>query len=465
MKRIICLSPCDRKTWAKMEQYFQGAELIRAETIEALRAQANKDAVLFSFGSGLIVPTSILEQYGLALNLHAASPDFPGRDPHHHAVYASVGRYGATLHHMVASVDAGPIVDVAYFDVPQDTTPAELLHLANAAGLELAQRYGPDIVAGRSLPVSNEKWGTQKFTRKDLQQQAHLSRFIGPEELGKRFRAFDGGSHNNLTTKIFDHDFRIEKPSQRASGHTEDWSGFTEDGFRAILATLCDRGYVFADYHNRPDKPHVIWRHDVDFSLQRALWCARAEAEAGAIGTYFINPRCAFYNILEPESLRCIAEIADLGHAIGLHFDAGALGIKEWSLPQLETALSREADMFHALCGRRPNSVSWHNPDLSNLLDFDGEHIAGLANAYARSLREDYTYCSDSNGYWRFTPMPDVITEGHARMHLLTHPAWWTPTSLPPRARIERAIAGRANALSMEYDALLIKGGRTNKRD
>ena len=44
--------------------------------------------LLLSFGTGVIVPESILLTPGLvALNVHAASPDFPGRDPHHFAAY------------------------------------------------------------------------------------------------------------------------------------------------------------------------------------------------------------------------------------------------------------------------------------------------------------------------------------------------------------------------------------------
>jgi hypothetical protein len=107
-------------------------------------------------------------------------------------------------------------------------------------------------------------------------------------------------------------------------------------------------------------------------------------------------------------------------------------------------------------------SVSWHNPDLANLLDFDADIIGGLQNAYGAQLRSDYTYCSDSNGYWRYRPMGEVISEGHERLHLLTHPEWWTPEAMSPSDRIDRAILGRARAVRRDYDALLQIGGRLN---
>jgi hypothetical protein len=77
-------------------------------------------------------------------------------------------------------------------------------------------------------------------------------------------------------------------------------------------------------------------------------------------------------------------------------------------------------------------------------------------------MRRDYVYGSDSNGYWRFKPMGELIAEGHQRLHLLTHPEWWTPEPLPPSERIDRAIMGRARAVRRDYDAALAQGDRRN---
>ena len=88
--------------------------------------------ILVSFGTSLIVPTDILDHYaGGVYNIHAASPDYPGRDPHHWAAYDRVNRYGATAHIMTSKVDDGPIVDVEWFDVSPGTRPEELLKKAN----------------------------------------------------------------------------------------------------------------------------------------------------------------------------------------------------------------------------------------------------------------------------------------------------------------------------------------------
>lgn len=237
---------------------------------------------------------------------------------------------------------------------------------------------------------------------------------------------------------------------------------FTETGFRALLQSLKGHGYRFARYGEAPAERHVIWRHDVDFSMHRAAKLAEIEAEEGATATYFVNPRSTLYNLLEPEIAHLLKRIRGFGHEIGLHFDAGAYDVTTWTTVELEAALSREWSILELIVGEQIGSVSWHNPDMSNLLEFDAEEIGGLFNAYSASLRRDYAYCSDSNGYWRFQPMADVIATGHPRLHLLTHPEWWTPEPMSPSARIDRAIMGRARAVRRNYDALLARGGRRN---
>lgn len=237
---------------------------------------------------------------------------------------------------------------------------------------------------------------------------------------------------------------------------------FTEAGFRSLLQSLNCHGYRFARYGEAVTIPHVIWRHDVDFSMHRAARLAEIEAEEGAIATYFVNPRCSFYNLLEPEIGLLVSRIRDCGHEIGLHFDAAAYGVQNWSMLELEKAVARERSLFEMVIDAPVSTISWHNPDLSNLLEFDASLIRGLVNAYGAELRRDYVYCSDSNGYWRFQPMAEVIAAGHTRLHLLTHPEWWTPEPMSPSARIDRAILGRVRAVRRDYDALLVQGGRRN---
>jgi hypothetical protein len=420
--------------------------------------------LLLSFGTGVIVPDEILSRLGRpAYNLHAASPEFPGRDPHHHAIYRRAKTYGATLHIMTEKVDAGPIVAIETFPVPSDATPDSLLAAANEVGIRTIEKCGRRLLNAEPMPaLPDVVWGKVKTTRSDLIRLSRMSPLIDEDEFQRRFHAFDGGEHDNLVVELHHRTFRIDKRSSTVTAPALFDDDFTEQAFRELLRNLKAEGYRFASYGDAGEGRHVIWRHDVDFSMHRAAALAEIEAQDGVIATYFVNPRSSFYNLLEPAIMALVRRIAGLGHEIGLHFDTAAYATEKWEPDLLEKCVEREQHLLQFALEVPIRSLSWHNPDLSNLLDFDAEEIAGMKNAYSRRLRNEYRYCSDSNGYWRFQPMSAVIAEAHPRLHLLTHPEWWTRERLSPSERVDRAILGRARRVRREYDAGLERAGRRN---
>lgn len=235
---------------------------------------------------------------------------------------------------------------------------------------------------------------------------------------------------------------------------------FTEAGYRSLLQSLKSGGYRFARFGETADDRHVLWRHDVDMSVHRAARLSAIEAEMSVRATYFLNPRSSFYSLAEAEILKRIDMIVAAGHLLGLHFDSGDVQ-REWpTLGELEKEVDGERQFLEHLTGHRVEALSWHNPDMSNVLKFDSPSIAGLPSTYGGHLRGNYVYCSDSNGYWRHQPMGDVIAAGALRLHLLTHPEWWTPAPLTASQRFDRAVNGRANAMRRAQSALLTQGGR-----
>ena len=88
-----------------------------------------------------------------------------------------------------------------------------------------------------------------------------------------------------------------------------------------------------------------------------------------------------------------------------------------------------------------------------------------MVHAGARSVRDRYAYVSDSNGYWRFERLPEVLAAGaHERLHVLTHPEWWQEQPMSPRERILRCIEGRGRASEATYDALLADNRARQRR-
>lgn len=237
-----------------------------------------------------------------------------------------------------------------------------------------------------------------------------------------------------------------------------DWSGFTIQAYSDLL-DIAAAGYAFSRFGDHPDSRHVLWRHDIDFSVHRALRLARVEADKGLRATYFFMLASSFYNLMEPEVLARAREIAAIGHYVGLHLEVES--VQEFA--QLERQAERERDLLNDLLVSPVSAVSFHNPTFVDAALLTSDRIAGMTNAYGSTLMRQYTYCSDSNGYWRHRPLRDVLTvDPPQRLHVLTHPAWWTDEPMPPRTRIRRAIEGRAESVLRNYDSLLSKSGRGN---
>jgi hypothetical protein len=97
------------------------------------------------------------------------------------------------------------------------------------------------------------------------------------------------------------------------------------------------------------------------------------------------------------------------------------------------------------------------------MLSCEKEEYGGLINCYSKYFKTSVSYCSDSNGYWRFRRLRDVLeTATDSCLQVLTHPELWQETVLSPRERVFRSIYGRANKALFEYDNVLAEHGREN---
>jgi len=238
---------------------------------------------------------------------------------------------------------------------------------------------------------------------------------------------------------------------------------FTEQGYGGALAQA-GLHWKFESFGTTATVPHVLWRHDIDVSPNRALRLAEIENNRGVKATYFFLLHSEFYNCLEESTRDIMRRIVGYGHDIGVHFD-GAFYPDVNQLSGLEERIAFEANVIADLAAVKPVAVSFHNPTPEQLKSYDQPSLAGLVNAYGHPLRTNYRYVSDSNGYWRFDRLHDVLAERAAsRLHVLTHPEWWTPDCRSPRDRIVRAVEGRTARALKNYDKFLIAQGRENVR-
>jgi methionyl-tRNA formyltransferase len=167
--------------------------------------------LLLAFGTGVIVPQSILCMPDmLAINIHPASPAYPGRDPHHFACYDGVAQYGATMHHMTSRVDDGPILDVELLDATPGATPADLLALAESAGGSLLGRLFAKLGANAPLLHLGISWGVRKTTRNMFLEMCRVDASISKEEFERRLHATSMPGYSNLFLEVHGKRFRLE---------------------------------------------------------------------------------------------------------------------------------------------------------------------------------------------------------------------------------------------------------------
>ena len=243
-----------------------------------------------------------------------------------------------------------------------------------------------------------------------------------------------------------------------------DWTQFTETAYFNLLS-LAKSNYKFIKYTgNLKEACVLLWRHDVDFSVHRAFRLAEIEKTLDLTSTFFFQLSSPAYNIFEDTIIVLIKEIIYLGHSIGLHFNPSLY--KDKSKDEKLEKILWEKNILETLLETNIHAVSFHNPEFDDWISVDAHFLHGMINTYSRFFKENFTYCSDSNGYWRFESIGSVLrNKKNSRLQILTHPENWTKEPLPPRKRIQRCFEGRAARCLEEYDRLLLASGRMNIDD
>jgi hypothetical protein len=190
-------------------------------------------------------------------------------------------------------------------------------------------------------------------------------------------------------------------------------------------------------------------------------WTGRVEAASGVHATYFVQVSSRYYSIFEPEIAAVLRQIAALGHDIGLHFDAEVCSHQ--AAPDYDSRIAFEARVLEEVVETGVASFTLHNPTTMIGVSLDEPFRAGLVNGSCSDLRASYSYCSDSNGLWRFRTLAEMIADQSVgRLYALTHPEWWQSEPMSPRQRLQRCIDGRKTWSENYYDALLANNDRPN---
>lgn len=227
------------------------------------------------------------------------------------------------------------------------------------------------------------------------------------------------------------------------------FSDFTTEHYYYLIQQA-KKNYQFSSYDTfDKNSKFLLCRHDVDISPHRALKLAIIENEEAVSATYFWHMHSEYYNIFEKEIFDIIKKITALGHYFGIHFDSHFYDIQ--TQYQIEECLQKEKNILENMFGVNIKAFSFHNTNPFVMSCRNWEY-AGLINTYAEYFQKNVTYCSDSNGYWRFQRMADIVEKAEAScLQLLTHPEWWQEEIMSPWEKIQHSVNSRGEKVKNNY--------------
>ena len=256
------------------------------------------------------------------------------------------------------------------------------------------------------------------------------------EFLDNRQQEGDWHRHGNIS--------QLPKPEYTDMSYT---------AFGSIVEQFQKADYEFRAFNDPRNedtgKAFVLMRHDIDFSLEKALKMARLEQQAGVVSTYFFMLSGHFYNLFSAQNRRIVNEIMACGHHLGLHFDCAAYPEVD-SVSDLNALVTTEVGVLESLIGKKVEVVSFHRP-CKLVLTGDPGLTAPIVHTYMEKFVKDIEYCADSRGQWKYgKPMDREAFKQQRPMHLLIHPIWWHDVARGSVSTLEYFLKDKQNQLEQE---------------
>jgi len=206
---------------------------------------------------------------------------------------------------------------------------------------------------------------------------------------------------------------------------------FTYGYYEIVIRQALESGYVVSSFEkfSASAARTLILRHDVDYTLNGVMQIAEIDFRLGASSTFFLRVHAHEYNVFTPHVYRLLQEIREMGHEIGLHFEAMTFGralalhppdvlLKEKSVLETVTGNPIRGASEHRDISQVIHSTPYYH-DVYDPLDAGFSYYA-LENRFFKEIK----YLSDSNGIWREGD-PTLHYDKHKRMQVLIHPDLW----------------------------------------
>lgn len=201
------------------------------------------------------------------------------------------------------------------------------------------------------------------------------------------------------------------------------------------LYTFSEAGELFDGMASAPRVGLI--RHDIDSNPQRAAILARIEKGLGVRATYFVAPNLPAYDISDSTVIADLQTTADLGHEVGLHYNASNKLRETGNLADLEESIAADAKRLERAVGIPIGAVSFHCPAAQQKWLNGPLRLGAFVNAYAAVLMSPDSgalYATDSTGAWRYGNPIERLERARADastkvVQILTHAEWWPTAS------------------------------------
>lgn len=180
---------------------------------------------------------------------------------------------------------------------------------------------------------------------------------------------------------------------------------------------------------------YCVIRHDVEFSIERALHLAEVETALNITSTYVFQICNNNYNPFSHKNRDLIHQIHNLGHDIGVHIHLGNFdGQKEC----IENYIIKQAQLLSIALDYPINKFSIHRPIQKHIKDVI--KIPGYINMNDSkffTFTDKFSiydlpvlYLADSNHDWKYGYPLDIDFSKINKMQLNCHPFSWSKKGL-----------------------------------
>lgn len=206
---------------------------------------------------------------------------------------------------------------------------------------------------------------------------------------------------------------------------------FTLSWYRKLIVELRDEfSFVIPSEFDPCKQGQILLMHDVDFSIDAAVYMSTIETREEIKATYFIQVSSSFYNIFEASNVEMLRSIAK-HHEIGLHFYPSTPEVGWQNIYAEMKALGDITDFpvravnYH-LVGELLKSKQAKTIKCRELLGVTENYKTLIDIVFDPDFRK-LAYFSDSRGEWKHGHphyIGSVLEEGK-NVKIVTHPFWW----------------------------------------